>query len=75
MEEEGFVKMSPRYERSNKAGVSLVMKLEKRLNGFSESAKNGFGTMNQCFGGIGFRPVKSVPCVYMYEVSFVPRML
>ena len=34
---------------------------------------NRFGTMDQCFGDIGFRPLKSDPCVYIYEdeVGFV----
>ena len=37
VEEEVFVKIPPGYERSNKAGVSLEMKLMKSLYEFRQS--------------------------------------
>ena len=73
VEEEYFVKMPSEYERSNKTGVPLVMKLRKCLYGLRQSPKDWFGTINQCLGGTRFHPLKSYPCVYIYEdkVGFV----
>ena len=73
VEEEFFVKMPPVYELSNKAGVSLAIKLKKRLYGFRQSPKNWFGTIDQCLERIGFRPLESDPCIHIYEdeVGFV----
>ena len=72
-EEEVFVKCPPEYELSNKAGVPSVMKLKKSIYGLRQSSKNWFDMMEQCLGGIEFRPFKPHPCVYIYEgeVSFV----
>ena len=60
VEEEVFVKTVPGYERSNESGVPLVMKLKKSL-------KNWFSTMDHHLGKIGFRSLKSEPCVCIYE--------
>ena len=43
------------------------MKLKKRLYGLRESPKNWFRTIVVELVGIGFRPLKSDPCVYMYK--------
>ena len=73
VEEDVFVKIPPGYERSNKAGVPLVMKLKKNLYGLHQSPNNWFGTIDQCLGDIGFRPLQPDPCMYIYEdeVGFV----
>ena len=68
-EEEVFVKMPPGYERSNEFGVPRVMKLKKRLCGLRQSPKNWFSTIDHHLGKIGFRSLKSDPCVYVYEVE------
>ena len=75
VEKEVFVKMSPVYERKNKAEILLVMKLKRSLYGLHQSPKNWFGTMDQCLGNIGFFPLKSSPCEYIYEdeASFMFR--
>ena len=44
VKEEVFVKMAPAYERSNKSGVPLVMKLKKSLHGLRQSPKNWYST-------------------------------
>ena len=59
--------MDPGYERSNKSGVPLVMKLKKSLYGPRQSPKNWFSTMDHYLGKIGFRSLKSDPCVYVNE--------
>ena len=67
VEKEGFVKMAPGYERSNESGVPIVMKLKKRLYGLRQSPKNWFSTMDHHLGKIGFRSLRSDPCVYVYK--------
>ena len=66
-EEEVFVKMAPIYERSNESGVSLLMKLKKSLYGLRQRPRKLFSTMDPHLGKIGFRSLKSDPCVYVYE--------
>ena len=55
--------MAPDYETNDKAGVPLVMKLKKNLYGFRQSPKNWFGPMHVEVNVIGFRPLKSDPCI------------
>ena len=59
--------MAPGYERNNESGVPLVMKLKKNFYGLRQSPKNWFSTMDHHLGKIGFRSLKSYPCVYVYE--------
>ena len=49
------------------------MKLKKSLYGLRQSPKNWFGTMNHHLAKIWFRPLKSDPCIYVFEddTSFV----
>ena len=78
VQEERFVKMPPGYERSDKAGVPLIiMKLKESIYGLRQSPKNWFGTMDEGLGDIGFHPLKSDPCVYIYEdvVGFLVLLL
>ena len=64
VEEEVFFKMPPGYERSNKVGIPLVIELfKKHIYGLHQSLKNWIRTMDQFLGDIGFRPLKSDPCV------------
>ena len=67
VDEDVFVKMAPGYETNDEAGVPLVMKLKKSLYGLRQSPKNWFSTMDVELAIIGFRPLKSDPCVYVYE--------
>ena len=77
VEEDVFVKMVPGYDTNDKAGVSLAMKLKKSLYGLRQSPKNWFSTMDVELAVIGFRPLKSDPCVYVYkdETGFVALTL
>ena len=62
-EEDVFVKMAPSYETNDEVGVHLVMKLRKSLNGRRQNPRNWFSTMDVELAVIGFRPLKSDPCV------------
>ena len=67
VEEDVFVKMAPGYETNDEAGVPLAMKLKKGLYDLRQSPKSWFGTMDVELAVVGFRPLKSDPCVYVYE--------
>ena len=67
VEEDVFVKMAPGYETNDEAGVPLVMKLKKNLYVLRKSPKYWFGTMDVELAVIGFRPLKSDPCVCVCE--------
>ena len=67
VEEEGFVKMAPGYERSNESGVPFVIELMKSPYGLRQGPKNGFSTMDHHLGMIGFCSLKLDLCVYVYE--------
>ena len=75
VEEDVFAKMAPGYETNDEAGVPLVMKLKKILYALRQSPKNSFSTMDVELAVIGFRSLKSDPCVYVYvyedETGFV----
>ena len=43
------------------------MKLRKNLYGLRQSLKNCFGTMDRHLVKIGFRPLQSDPCNYVFE--------
>ena len=59
--------MAPDYEANDKAGFPLVMELKKNLYGLRQSPKNWFGPMHVEVVVIGFRPLKSDPCImYIY---------
>ena len=55
--------MAPDYETNDEAGIPLVMKLKKNLYGLRQSPKNWFGPMHVEVVVIGFRPLKSDPCI------------
>ena len=67
VEEEVSIKMAPGYETYDKPGGPFVMKLKKSLYGLPQSPKNLFGPMDDHLSSIGFRSLKSDPCVYVFE--------
>ena len=67
VEEDVFAKMAPGYEIADKCGIRLAMKLKKSLYGLWQSPKNWFGTMDHHLTQIGCRPLKSDPCIYVFE--------
>ena len=67
VEEEVYVKMAPGYETYDKSRVPFVMKLKTSFYGLRQSPRNWFGTMDDHLSNIGFRLLKSDPCVYVFE--------
>ena len=67
IEEEVYVQTAPGFETTNKDGVQLVMKLEKSLYGLAQSFQNWWKTIDPKLIEIGFVPLKSDSCVYIYN--------
>ena len=67
IEEEVYVKTVPGFETTNKDGVQLVMKLGKSLYGLAQSPQNWWKTTDPKLIEIGFVPLKSDSCVYIYN--------
>ena len=62
-----FVEQPPGFEAKDKDGGDLVMQLEKSLYGLAHSPGNWFHTIDPVLGEIGFVPLKSDTCVYLYD--------
>ena len=67
LEEDVFAKMAPGYEVADKSGVPLVMKLKKGLYYLRQSPRNRLGAKDHHLAKIGFRPLESDPCIYVFE--------
>ena len=67
IEEEVYVKTAPGFKTTNKDGVQLVMKLEKSLYGLAQGPQNWWKTIDPKLIEIGFVPLKSDSCVYIYN--------
>ena len=67
IEEEVYVKTAPGVETTNKDGVQLVMKLKKSLYGLAQSSQNWWKTIDPKLVEIGFVPLKSDSCIYIYN--------
>ena len=67
VEEEVYVKIAPGYEEFNNDGVPMVMKLLKSLYGLRQSPRCWYGTVDEHVVEIGFKSLKSDPCVYIYS--------
>lgn len=73
VEEDVWVKMVPGYEAKDEAtGAPLVMKLLKSLYGLKQSPKNWHGIIDTFLVGIGFKALKSDPCVYIFNGTSGP---
>ena len=57
----------PGFEAQGKNGVSFVMKLGKSLYGLAQSPGNWFHTIDPVLIPIGFVPLKSDTCIYIYN--------
>ena len=65
--EEVYVKMAPGYEEFDENGVPMVMRLLKSLYGLRQSPTNWWNTIDEHLVEIGFKSLKSDPCVYTYS--------
>ena len=63
--EEGFVKMLPRYEHSNTARVSFLMKCKKSFTDFGKASRTGLIRWISASTTPNFDT--SDRCVYVYE--------
>ena len=61
-----FVEQPPGFEVKDKDGGELVMQLEKSLYGLAPSPGNWFNTIDPALVEIGFVPLQSDTCVYLY---------
>ena len=59
--------MAPGYEEFSNDGVPMVMRLLKNLNGLRQSPRCWYGTVDEHVVEIGFKRLKSDPCVYIYS--------
>ena len=67
--------MAPGYEEFDDNGVPLVMRLWKSLYGLRQSPTNWWNTIDEHLVKIGFKSIKSDPCVYTYSESGVSFIL
>ena len=67
VEEEVYVKMAPGYEEFSNDGVPMVLSLIKSLFGLRQSPRCWYGTVDKHVVEIGFKSLKSDPCVYIYS--------
>ena len=67
IEEDVFVAEPPGLETQGKNGVPFVMELGKTLDGLAQSPGNWFHTINLVLISIGFVPLKSDTCIYIYD--------
>ena len=75
LEEDVHVEAAPGYEKMDKDGVPLVMKLHKSLYGLAQSPGNWFKTIDPEGVALGFVPLKSDTCVYIYRNNGVVIIL
>ena len=59
--------MAPGHEEFSSDGVSMVMRLLKSLYGLRQSPRCWYGTVDKHVVEIGFKSLKSDPCVYIYS--------
>ena len=57
----------PGFETQGKNGGPFVMKLGKSLYGLAQSPGNWFHTIDPVLISIGFVPLKSDTCIYIYD--------
>ena len=66
-EEKVLVEMPPGFVPFTKGGVRYVMYLQKSLYGLAQSPRNCWKTIDPKLIEIGFVPLKSDSCVYIYH--------
>ncbi|CAB1113505.1 unnamed protein product [Ectocarpus sp. CCAP 1310/34] len=62
-----LVEQPPGFEVNGKDGGDLVMQLQKSLYGLAQSPSNWFHTIDPFLVEIGFVPLQSDTCVYLYD--------
>ena len=67
IQEKVFVEQAPGFVVKDKDGGELVMQLEKSLYGLAQSPRNWIHAIDPVLVDIGFVPLKSDTCVYVYN--------
>ena len=69
IEEEEFVEAAPGFEKTDKHGVQLLMKLGKSLYGRAQSPDNWWKTIDPLLITLEFVPLESDTCIYIYRTN------
>ena len=75
VQEKVFVEQAPGFVVKDKDEGELVMQLEKGLYGLAQSPGNWFHIIEPVLVDIGFVPLKSDTCVYVYNREGVKIIL
>ena len=75
IQEKMFVEQAPGFVVKDKDGGQLVMQLEKSLYGLAQSLGNWLHTIHPVLVDIGFVPLRSDTCVYVYNREGVKIIL
>ena len=75
IEEKVFVEQAPGFVVKDKDGGELVMPVEKSFYGLAQSPGNWFHTIDPVLVDIGFVPLKSDTCEYVYNREGVQIIL
>ena len=67
VEEEIYVKMAPGIEEFSNDGAPVAMRFLKSLYGLRQCPRYWYGTVDEHVVEIGFKSLKSDPCVYIYS--------
>ena len=62
-----IVQAAPGFERTDKDGVQLLVKLRKSLYGLAQSPGNWWKTIDPLLITLEFIPLKSDTCIYIYR--------
>ena len=75
IQEKVLMEQAPGFVVKDKDGGEIVMQLEKSLYGLAQSPGNWFHTIAPVLVDIGFVPLKSDTCVYVYNREGVKIIL
>ena len=67
VEDEVCVKMAPGYKEFDDNGMPMVLRFLKSIYGLRQSPRCWYSTVDEYVAEIGFKSLKSDPCVYIYS--------
>ena len=75
IEKKAIVEAAPGFERTDKDGVQLLVKLEKSLYGLAQRPDNWWKTIDPLLVTLEFVPLKSDTCIYIYKKNGIVIIL
>ena len=75
IEKKVILQAAPGFERTDKDGVQLLMKLEKSLYGLAQRPENWWKTIDPLLVTLEFVPLKSDTCIYIYKKNGIVIIL